>query len=42
VPRAILSGTFAVGTVYLLVTWAVFLLLPAEEAAQLFRARSPT
>jgi APA family basic amino acid/polyamine antiporter len=34
VPRAILGGTFAVGTVYLLVTWAVFLLLPAEDAAQ--------
>ncbi len=34
VPRAILAGTFLVGIVYLLVTWAVFLLLPADEAAR--------
>jgi APA family basic amino acid/polyamine antiporter len=34
VPRATLTGTFLVGTVYLLVTWAVFLLLPTDEAAR--------
>jgi APA family basic amino acid/polyamine antiporter len=34
VPRATLAGTFLVGIIYLLVTWAVFLLLPAEEAAK--------
>jgi APA family basic amino acid/polyamine antiporter len=34
VPRATLGGTFVVGIVYLLVTWAVFLLLPADEAAR--------
>jgi APA family basic amino acid/polyamine antiporter len=34
VPRATLAGTFLVGAVYLLVTWAVFLLLPADEAAR--------
>jgi APA family basic amino acid/polyamine antiporter len=33
VPRATLAGTFLVGIVYLLVTWAVFLLLPTDEAA---------
>jgi APA family basic amino acid/polyamine antiporter len=34
VPRATLAGTFLVGILYLLVTWAVFLLLPTEEAAR--------
>ena len=34
VPRATLAGTFLVGIVYLLVTWAVFLLLPTDEAAR--------
>ncbi|HEX8620423.1 MAG TPA: amino acid permease [Allosphingosinicella sp.] len=34
VPRATLVGTFLVGAVYLLVTGAVFLLLPAAEAAR--------
>jgi APA family basic amino acid/polyamine antiporter len=34
VPRATLAGTFLVGAVYLLTTWAVFLLLPTDEAAR--------
>lgn len=34
VPRATLAGTFLVGIVYLLVTGAVFLLLPTDEAAR--------
>ncbi|HEX8574329.1 MAG TPA: APC family permease [Allosphingosinicella sp.] len=34
IPRATLAGTVLVGTVYLLVTWSVFLLLPTEEAAR--------
>lgn len=34
VPRATLAGTILVGTVYLLITWSVFLLLPTEEAAR--------
>jgi APA family basic amino acid/polyamine antiporter len=34
VPRATLAGTFLVGILYLLVTWAVFLLLPTDEAAR--------
>jgi APA family basic amino acid/polyamine antiporter len=34
VARATLVGTLLVGAVYLLVTWAVFLLLPTEEAAR--------
>ncbi|MEA3065418.1 MAG: basic amino acid/polyamine antiporter, family [Sphingomonadales bacterium] len=33
VPRATLAGTFLVGAIYLLTTWAVFLLLPTDEAA---------
>jgi APA family basic amino acid/polyamine antiporter len=34
VPRSTLAGTFLVGIVYLAVTWAVFLLLPTDEAAR--------
>ncbi|HEU0097731.1 MAG TPA: amino acid permease [Allosphingosinicella sp.] len=34
VARATLAGTFLVGIVYLLTTWAVLLLLPTEEAAR--------
>jgi APA family basic amino acid/polyamine antiporter len=34
VPRATLAGTVLVGILYLLVTWAVFLLLPTGEAAR--------
>lgn len=34
VPRATLVGTLLVGSVYLLTTWAVFLLLPTDEAAR--------
>lgn len=34
VPRATLAGTFLVGSVYLLTTWAVFMLLPTDEAAR--------
>jgi APA family basic amino acid/polyamine antiporter len=34
IPRATLAGTFLVGIVYLAVTWAVFLLLPTDEAAR--------
>ncbi len=41
VPRATLAGTFLVGTVYLLVTWAVFLLLPTEEGCSGIGARPP-
>jgi APA family basic amino acid/polyamine antiporter len=34
VPRSTLAGTFIVGILYLLVTWAVFLLLPTDEASR--------
>ncbi|HEX8124356.1 MAG TPA: amino acid permease [Allosphingosinicella sp.] len=34
VPRSTLAGTFIVGALYLLVTWAVFLLLPTEAASK--------
>lgn len=34
VPRATLVGTLLVGIVYLLTSWAVFMLLPTDEAAR--------